>query len=162
MHKAQPVQQKDLRSRWRVLLIEDHPLLAEATAEFVRSMGLDVRIAFTGREALEAAAAFHPEIVLCDIRLPDIPGPDVALALRAMPAAKDAVIAIHSALSDSDLAETRRQVGSAVNLFLPKPLTEEKLNTLISLLESQAKKNSDMLKSGTQKDRLGGRFRGTR
>src|SRR5262245_61185896 len=101
--KAQPVKPKNYLSSWRVLLIEDHALLAEATAEFMRSKDLDVRIAYTGREALETAAVFHPEIVLCDLRLPDMPGPDVARALREMPGAKDAVIAMHSAMGESEL-----------------------------------------------------------
>jgi len=137
--KAQPIKPKNFRSRWRVLLIEDHGPLAEATAEFMRNKGLDVRIASTGREALETAAAFHPEIVMSDIMLPDMTGLEVARALRAMPGAKDAVIAMHSAMTESDLGPLSRQV-SAVNLFLSKPITEEKLNTLISELKSQAKK----------------------
>src|SRR4029453_6377681 len=95
---------KNVLSRWRVLLIEDHAPLAEATAEFIRSKDLDVRIASTGREALEIAAGFHPEIVLCDMRLPDMPGLDVARALREMPRAKDAVIAMHSAMTEPDFA----------------------------------------------------------
>ena len=133
-------------SRWRVLLIEDHAPLAEATAEFIRSKDLDVRIASTGREALEIAAVFHPEIVLCDMRLPDMEGPDVARALRELPGAKDAVIAMHSAMTEPDLATQSLRAGTAVNLFLSKPLTEEKLDTLISVLKSQAKKPS-ILKS---------------
>ena len=137
--KAQPIKPKNFRSRWRVLLIEDHGPLAEATAEFMRNKGLDVRIASTGREALETAAAFHPEIVMSDIMLPDMTGLEVARALRAMPGAKDAVIAMHSAMTESDLGPLSRQV-SAVNLFLSKPITEEKLDTLISELKSQAKK----------------------
>jgi CheY-like chemotaxis protein len=135
--KAQPVQSKNLQSRYRVLLIEDHEPLAEATADFMRGAGLDVRIAFTGREALETATAFRPEIVLCDVRLPDMSGIDVARALREMPGANDAVIAIHSAMNEGDLGMPSLQAGAVVNLFLPKPLTEEKLNTLISALTSQ-------------------------
>jgi CheY-like chemotaxis protein len=127
--------------RLRVLLVEDHMLLAEATAEFMRSKELDVRIASTGRAALEAAAAFQPKIVLCDMRLPDMSGFDVALALRALPGAKDAVIAMHSAMTENDLGTLKQQAGSVVNLFLSKPITEEKLDTLISLLKPQAKKN---------------------
>ena len=151
MPKAQTVKLKNLQSRWRVLLIEDHAPLAEATAEFMRSKGLDVRIASTGREALETATAFHPEIVLCDVRLPDMSGLDVARALREMPGAKEAVIGMHSALIESDLDTQSLQAVAAVNLFLSKPLTEEKLNALISVLTSQAKKDSDMLKSRTSK-----------
>jgi CheY-like chemotaxis protein len=135
-------------SRWRVLLIEDHAPLAEATAEFIRSKDLDVRIASTGREALEIAAEFHPEIVLCDMRLPDMTGPDVARALRKMPRAKDAVIAMHSAMTEPDLRTESLQASAAVNLFLSKPLTEEKLDTLISVLKSQAIKPS-ILRSRT-------------
>ena len=131
---------KNFLSRWRILLIEDHAPLAEATAEFMRSNGLDVRIASTGREALETAAAFHPEIVLCDVRLPDMTGPDVARTLRATPGAEDAVIAMLTAMNDSDLNTVRRQVGSTANLFLSKPITQEKLDTLISVLKSRAKK----------------------
>jgi len=130
---------KNFLSRWRILLIEDHAPLAEATAEFMRSNGLDVRIASTGREALETAAAFHPEIVLCDVRLPDMTGPDVARTLRATPGAEDAVIAMLTAMNDSDLNTVRRQVGSTANLFLSKPITQEKLHTLVSVLKSRAK-----------------------
>ena len=79
---------KHYRSRYRVLLVEDHEPLAEATAEFIRDKGLEVQIASNGREALEMAASFHPEIVLCDMRLPDMPGYEVAQALRALPDGK--------------------------------------------------------------------------
>jgi CheY-like chemotaxis protein len=50
------------------------------------------------------APAFQPEIVLCDFYLPDIPGLDVARAVRAIPGVESAVIAMHSAMSESDLA----------------------------------------------------------
>jgi len=68
-----------------------------------------------------------------------------------MPGAKDAVIAMHSAMTERDLDTQSLQTVAAVNLFLSKPLTEEKLNTLISVLTSQAKEDSDMLKSRTSK-----------
>ena len=121
----------NLQLHWRVLLIEDHAALAEATAEFMGSKGLVVRVASSGREALETAAAFHPDIVLCDLRLPDMSGLDVARALRDMPETKDAVIAMHSAMTESDFGTKGPQGIAAVDLVLSKPLTEEKLDTLI-------------------------------
>jgi CheY-like chemotaxis protein len=134
---------KNYGSHYRVLLVEDHAALAEATAEFMRDEGLDVRIASTGREALEMAAAVHPEIVLCDMRLPDMPGSDVVRALRAMPSAKDAVIAMYSAMTESDFRTLAQQAEASVNLFLSKPITEEKIDALVSELQSHAKKKSD-------------------
>ena len=63
--------------------------------------------------------------------------------------AKEAVIGMHSAMIESELDTQSLQAVAAVDLFLSKPLTEAKLNTLISVLTSQAKKDSDMLKLGT-------------
>jgi CheY-like chemotaxis protein len=120
--------------RQRVLLIEDHAELAEATAEFMRSEGLEVRIAPTGNSGLEMAEAFQPEIVLCDISLPDMSGLDVARALRAIPATKDTLIAMHTALGERDLRTFERQTDGWVDLFLSKPLTPEKLDTILSQL----------------------------
>jgi CheY-like chemotaxis protein len=123
--------------RWshRVLLIEDHAPLAEATAEFMRLAGLDVRIASTGEEALKMATASLPEIILCDVRLPDIPGPDVVRALRTLPGAKHTLIAMHSAGQESGFRVSESGSDSSVNVFLSKPLTEEKLAVLIRELE---------------------------
>jgi CheY-like chemotaxis protein len=120
------------------LLVEDHAPLAEATAWVLRSKGLDVRLASTGREALEVAATYRPEIVLCDMRLPDMSGLDVARGLRAIPGAKDAVIAIHSLMTEHDLGALSAHAAAPLNLFVPKPITEEKIDALISRLQSHA------------------------
>src|SRR5262249_41552230 len=121
--------------RHRLLLVEDHTPLAEAMAEFMRSQGLEVCIASTGMQALEIATTFKPEIVLCDLRLPDMAGLDVARALRATPLTKYALIAMHTALTDSDLRALKRLTDASVNVFLSKPLTQEKLDSLLSQLE---------------------------
>jgi two-component system OmpR family response regulator len=124
---------------YRVLLIEDHEPLAEATAEFIRSEGLEVRIAATGRDALEIAAEFQPEIVLCDMKLPDMEGLDLPSALRASTGAANAVIALCSAMSETELRALARHSDPPVNMFMSKPLTKENLDALISQLEAQRK-----------------------
>jgi len=118
--------------RHRVLLIEDHAELAEATAELMRSERLEVLIASTGESGLEMAKAFQPDIVLCDIRLPDMTGLEVARALRAIPGTKDALIALHTALSERDLRTFEREADTSVNVFVSKPLTPEKLDGILT------------------------------
>ncbi len=128
--------------------------LAEATAEFMRCEGLEVRIASTGRDALEIAAAFQPDFVLCDVMLPDMPGSDLASALRASAGARNALIALHSAMHESDLRACYSD--APVDMFLPKPITKEKLDALLSQLEflqrsapampSRAEQKAGMLK----------------
>jgi len=70
---AQPIDEEtvlsflDAGATARLLLVEDYIGLAEATQEFLQSEGLEVRLASTGREALDAAVAFQPDIVVCDL-----------------------------------------------------------------------------------------------
>jgi len=120
------------RRSTRLLLVEDNAPLAEATAAFLRHEGLEVRIAETGEQALQAAIAFRPEIVLFDLSLPDMSGLDVASAIRSSPVTKDALLVMHTAMSDSDIRSFRRDIPvEKVNLFLSKPLTEEKIGILL-------------------------------
>jgi two-component system, OmpR family, alkaline phosphatase synthesis response regulator PhoP len=122
----------DLQRSPRLLLIEDNLLLAEATAEFLRDAGLEVQIAESGEEALHTALLFRPDIVLCDMRLPDMSGLDVAKTLRATPVTRNALLVVHTAMSDADLRVLEREMGQdQVNLFLSKPLTEEKLDQML-------------------------------
>jgi CheY-like chemotaxis protein len=88
-------------------LVEDNEPLAEATAEFLRSEGLEVQVASSGREALTCVATFRPDIVLCDLRLPDIAGFDIAKALRKNPVTRNALFVIHSAFRETDFDERR-------------------------------------------------------
>jgi CheY-like chemotaxis protein len=123
--------------RHRALLVEDHPAIAEATAELMRLHGLEVRVARTGRDALEMAEAFDPVLILCDMRLPDMAGLEVAEALRARCRGSDLLIAIITATSADCLREFEGQATTrAVNLFLSKPLTNETLIGLLSELET--------------------------
>jgi CheY-like chemotaxis protein len=117
------------------LLIEDHSELAEVTAEILCSDGMDVRIASSGQEALETATVFRPEIILCDLFLPDMSGLDLARALRSKPETRDAVIGLHTALPVRELSELEDQANATeVDLFLTKPLTGEKVDKLFARL----------------------------
>lgn len=121
----------------RLLLVEDHPLVAEATAEFLSGAGLDVRIADSGEAALVTAMAFRPDIVLCDFRLPDMSGLDVARQMRANPATKDALFAMQTAMVAEDIRALARRTDS-VDVFFLKPLTESGLAELLAQLATRA------------------------
>ena len=122
----------------RVLLVEDHADLGEATAEFLRSAGLEVRLASTGAEALRSAAAFRPDIVLCDLNLLDMTGVEIARVLRGNPASRNTLFAIHTAgLRDTDICTLESNVPKGdVDLYLSKPMTVEKLDRLLAAFES--------------------------
>lgn len=115
----------------RVLLVEDHPDLAVAMSEFLRSEGLEVETALSGREALDIAVAFKPQLVLCDLYLPDMTGLEVVRDLRANSATAPSCIAILSAASG---IEVERQLGAdrqAVDAVISKPIGIETLDRLL-------------------------------
>jgi two-component system, OmpR family, response regulator RegX3 len=63
----------------RVLVVEDEDAIAEPLAEGLRREGFDVSRAATGSEALGAP---EPDVVLLDLRLPDMDGLDVCRRIR--------------------------------------------------------------------------------
>ena len=118
------------RAPLRVLLVEDDADLAEATAEFLSLEGLDVHIAASGRAALEAASAFCPQLVLCDMNLPDISGLEVVRSLRSNPSTESAYLVILTAMRVD-----AKQPG--VDAFISKPITDEAVHTLMDVLASR-------------------------
>jgi two-component system, OmpR family, response regulator len=116
----------------RLLLIEDHAGLAEATQEFLQSGGFEVRLAASGREGLTASIAFQPDIVLCDLHLSDMAGVDVLSALRGNPAMGHVLMVIHTA---SWIPLGHDLQAPEADLFLSKPIDDEKIAILRAELQ---------------------------
>lgn len=64
-----------------VLLVDDEPLVLRLLARVIESMGLGVRFAANGMEALEDAAANPPALILTDYYMPGLSGVELAAAL---------------------------------------------------------------------------------
>src|SRR5690348_3365571 len=64
----------------RILLVEDEDAIADPLADGLRREGFSIDRASTGAEALAAA---EPDLVLLDLRLPDVDGLDVCRSIRA-------------------------------------------------------------------------------
>src|ERR1700676_761306 len=69
----------------RVLSVDDHPLFREGIAAIINcqsDMSL-VGAASNGKEAIEAFRTLRPNVTLMDLRLPDLSGIDVTIAIRS-------------------------------------------------------------------------------
>ncbi len=61
----------------RVVVVEDNEDSAELMADWIQQLGHDVRVAYTGPDAVTAILESRPDVVLCDIGLPGIDGVEV-------------------------------------------------------------------------------------
>jgi two-component system, OmpR family, response regulator len=67
----------------RILVVDDEPSIVEVLSMALRFQGFEVETAGAGEQALGAAAAFRPHLMVLDIMLPDMEGFEVARRLGA-------------------------------------------------------------------------------
>jgi two-component system OmpR family response regulator len=67
----------------RILVVDDEPNIVDVISMALRYQGFAVQTASTGAEALAAAEAFRPHLIVLDVMLPDMEGFEVARRLGA-------------------------------------------------------------------------------
>jgi DNA-binding response OmpR family regulator len=113
----------------RVLVVEDDAEIADVLRRSLRKEGYDVRASADGVDALEAASAFAPDLVVLDLGLPRLDGIEVCRRLRAE---SDVPILMLTAR-----AETEQRVGgldSGADDYLVKPFERRELLARIRAL----------------------------
>ena len=105
--------------RRRVLIIEDNDDSAESLKAALELDGHIVEVAYTGREGLEKARAFSPEVVLCDLGLPGLDGYAVARALHADPALRPNCLVALSGYGLPEDVERAREAGFDRHIVKP-------------------------------------------
>ncbi|MFP4278486.1 MAG: ATP-binding protein, partial [Halochromatium sp.] len=102
----------------RILVVDDNPDIATSLVLALEAAGHAVQAAYSGAEALTAAAAFKPDAVVLDIGLPDMDGHALARALRQQPETAEAVLI---AVTGYGQASDREQAYAAgIDHHLPK------------------------------------------
>lgn len=120
-----------------VLIMEDDLGVAEGLELILKEEGYTVDLAETGQMALEAFEKGRFDLLVADIRLPDIDGREVIRRIKGL-APTTEVIAISGYATASMAVETMK-LGA--HDFLPKPFSDEQIKTAVA----------DALKSRTVK-----------
>lgn len=89
-----------MREKPLVLIVDDEPNLLEIISTKLGASGFDPVVAYSAKEAIDAAAKIHPDLILMDIHMPGETGTDAALAIRQNPETKDLKIAFLSNMKD--------------------------------------------------------------
>ncbi len=115
-------------SKKRVLVIEDSPYLADSLRDMLEIRGHEPLIAPNGRTGIEIALEKKPDLILLDIRLPDISGYEVFRTLRRDDWGKDAKITILTASESTDTIAKNIAIPAKEVLFKPEWSVSDLLN----------------------------------
>lgn len=118
----------------RILLVDDNADFADSLALLLSGMGHEVRVAYDGQTALEAARELEPDVAFLDLGLPGISGYELALELKRLPATIDTVLVALSGWGQDKDRERSRAHGFAAHLV--KPVDVEKVRSALDSLVS--------------------------
>ena len=118
-----PAAQKSIPAR--ILVVEDERDIAALVAYHLTMEGYRVRTAEGGQEALEAAAAERPDLMVLDLMLPGYSGYDVLAELRRQPALRDVPVIILTARREE--ADRVKGLELGADDYLTKPFSPREL-----------------------------------
>ncbi|WP_373540668.1 anti-sigma factor antagonist [Chamaesiphon sp.] len=119
-----------------ILAIEDDTKIRENIQEILELEGFDVLIAENGRIGVQLAQEHHPDLIICDVMMPELDGYDVLVALRQDPDTLKIPFIFLSARATK--ADFRKGMSLGADDYLTKPFTPGELREAISTrLEKQ-------------------------
>jgi PAS domain S-box-containing protein len=118
----------------RVLVIEDNHDAAESMREALQMNAHEVEVALTGSEGLAKARASRPDVILCDIGLPEMSGYEVARAMRADPELRSIPLVALSGYALPEDLEKSRDAG--FDRHLAKPMEFELLEKVLTEVQA--------------------------
>jgi two-component system, OmpR family, alkaline phosphatase synthesis response regulator PhoP len=105
-----------------VLVVEDEPRIAQLVRDYLAHAGFRAITAGEGRAALAAVKRARPDLVVLDLRLPDMDGLDVARALR-----RDSAVPIIMLTARDDEADKVAGLELGADDYMTKPFSPREL-----------------------------------
>lgn len=120
---------QEIKNPIRVLYIEDEKTIQDVISQMLKFLGYEVACANNGKQGVELAKSWKPDLILTDLRMPVMDGPEAIRTLRHDSDTSDIPIFVLSAYSDSKTRETCRLAGA--DDFFTKPPDIEKIDLAI-------------------------------
>ncbi|MBK7450882.1 MAG: response regulator [Anaerolineales bacterium] len=109
----------------KILIVEDDPDVAEMLTAYFRTQDYDVFTVNWGEDGVRSALQVNPDLVILDIRLPDIDGYEVARRLRTD--RRTATIPIIFLTEKRDRADRLQGLELGANDYITKPFDVQEL-----------------------------------
>ncbi|MFM9908066.1 MAG: PleD family two-component system response regulator, partial [Chitinophagaceae bacterium] len=118
-----------------ILIIDDHAGIRENTAELLSLGGYRTLTAENGKKGVEVALSEKPDLIVCDIMMPELDGYGVLHLLRKNPETENIPLIFLSAKAER--TDLRKGMEMGADDYVTKPFEEIEL---MSAIESRLKK----------------------
>ncbi|MBW4694773.1 MAG: PAS domain S-box protein [Lyngbya sp. HA4199-MV5] len=132
---------------YRILVVDDQAENRRLLVKLLTQLGLDVRQACNGEEAIALTAQWHPHLVWMDIRMPKVDGYEATQTIRSTPEGQS--IAIIALTAQASCTDRTTALAAGCNDYLSKPFKEDELFTkmaehlgLLYVYEEQPESNA--------------------
>lgn len=129
----------------KILLIEDNDQIREMTSDILELAGYDVCTAENGKIGVEAAKKETPDIIICDVTMPELDGYGVLHILSKEPSTMGIPFIFLTA--NSDKSDMRKGMNMGADDYLTKPFEEAEL---LNIVELRIKRNDYFKKTYTR------------
>ncbi|MEG3892671.1 EAL domain-containing response regulator [Microcoleus sp. MON2_D6] len=114
----------------KILVIEDEQVIRENILKLLKAEGFDVTGAENGSQGLYAAVSNLPDVIICDVMMPELDGYGVLMALRSNPVT--ATVPFVFLTGKADRSEMRQGMELGADDYLTKPFSKAELVGAIS------------------------------
>lgn len=112
----------------KILVVDDEVDICKIISRFLKEKGYTAVIANNGKEALEKLSTEKPDLILLDIRMPDMDG--VECLRKILRRNRSVVVIMVTCVTDIDIAKKAIEFGAKD--YITKPIGFEALQTAIS------------------------------
>ena len=109
----------------KILVIEDEQQLIEEILDILQFEGFDTIGANNGREGVQLAQEHHPDLIICDITMPEMDGYEVLIAVREDPSLTQTPFIFVTARADKTFQRHGMELGA--DDYVTKPFTSAEL-----------------------------------
>jgi DNA-binding response OmpR family regulator len=120
----------------KILIIEDEPETRDMFLEALREEGFEVIGAENGRVGIQKTQEYLPDVVICDVAMPEFNGNQVLITLRQNSTTATIPFIFLTATTDESQRYQAIQLGA--NDYLTKPCTIEKLLEAIAKVSNHS------------------------
>jgi len=118
------------KSKKQILIVDDEPSWIKSLSVLLRQQGYKVLEATSGKEALSTLSGMHPDLILSDVRMPDMNGFDFLDAVRRTASISKTPVVFFTGIDDYDAMKVAKGLGATD--YLIKPFDKRDVLSVIS------------------------------